>query len=307
MYKIVNITDLKLASKFIDTDKVIEISDDQTKMYVADNDYAHKNQTYLSNCIDIVDSTMNSYLNAIDTVTGTYLTSDLTSVYIKNGSLIKQETFDKIMNSNAFLTKEACKKIETNCISYLTELKNRAVSIVMAQLNHSFVKQNSVNRLAFGQEKLGELDINDAIYSITKWSPTNFETGEFSLGSLLYDAPGTDICYVRDFWEESYASNISSFYPECNYQSFDEMANYINNDGTMFSFNSQYAEHDSMNQDFKVRVPSASFDMMRSQTIPIAKLIELFLKRQIKQVIQIISDSYISKMVSIPEISANIQ
>ena len=38
-------------------------------------------------------------------------------------------------------TKDGCKTFEAECIAYITELKNKAVSIIMAKLNESFIKQ----------------------------------------------------------------------------------------------------------------------------------------------------------------------
>ena len=55
MYKIVPITALTSTSTFISSDKIIEISQDRTKMSVGINDYEHKNKQYLSTCIENAD------------------------------------------------------------------------------------------------------------------------------------------------------------------------------------------------------------------------------------------------------------
>ena len=185
MYKVVNVADLNTATEFGKRDQVIEIDGSRTKMKIAANDYAHKCKSYLSDCINKADSAFNSYLKAIDKVNSTYFTDDLDKVYLKDGSLIKQATLDKIISSKAFLTKAGCKAFEANCISYINELKNKAVSIIMAQLNRSFIKQNSAGKLAYGQ--LQSTDGNKSvtyIANITRKEDSNttsynFETGEY--------------------------------------------------------------------------------------------------------------------------------
>lgn len=316
MYKIVNIIDLNVATEFIKTDKVIEFINDHSQMRVGENDYAHKNKTYLSSAIDIADDTLNSYTDAIDEVTSTYITSELSSVYIKEGSLIPISLYDNIMNSDAFLTKEGCKKLETECISYINELKNKAVSVIVAEMNESFIKQNSVGRIAYGQEnKSGssaDITYTQRIAQNTESEKNDydFETGEFSLYNLLFgltsskltvtNTDGTiDRTIIIDFWHEKYSDPLSSFCPFNTIESFDDITSLITDD--CYAFNSvNISEDPDATPDYKVRVPEKSYDFKRNTSIPMAQIIEFFLKKQIKRVIKQICDKYMSPMTSVP-------
>lgn len=199
MYKIVRISDLNYSPTFGSSDKVIELNDECTKMTVGENDYAHKSKAYLSDCINTADKSLKSYRSTIDKIDTTYLTSSLNDVYLPEGSLITEETLDRIMSSNAFLTKDGCKEFETKCISYVNEMKNKAVSILMAQLNESFIYQNSAGKLTYGQVADTSQTSSDKNHFIS-WvrqiasskseissSNYNFETGEFSFNQLLLD------------------------------------------------------------------------------------------------------------------------
>lgn len=199
MYKIVRISDLNYSPTFGSSDKVIELNDECTKMTVGENDYAHKSKAYLSDCINTADKSLKSYRSTIDKIDTTYLTSSLNDVYLPEGSLITEETLDRIMSSNAFLTKDGCKEFETKCISYVNEMKNKAVSILMAQLNESFIYQNSAGKLTYGQVADTSKTSSDKNHFIS-WirqiatseseisnSNYNFETGEFSINQLLFD------------------------------------------------------------------------------------------------------------------------
>lgn len=308
MYKIVNIVDLKRATAFDATDQVIEFSNDKSKMYIGKNDYEHKNKSYLSECIDIVDSALNSYLTSIDTINTTYITSTLRDVYIPDNHLIKTEYFDKVMTSDAFLTKETCKNIEAECISYVNEMKNKAVSLIIGKLNNSFVEQNSVGRYAFGQTNSdGTLSSPDG--NITYEEKTNgeynFETGEFSLGQLLYsysvsyDDPST-IATLPDFWKDHWDENFETYFRnEQKYNNAKTAYDVVNTLAEVQDvlFN---ASLDKNPQSFCITVPSASYDDARKQTVPVAQLIKLFLKRQIRIAIKRVCETYLDKMVEIP-------
>jgi len=342
MYKVVRITDLNLSPTFESTDKVLELSKDLTKLTVAENDYAHKSKSYLSNSIDIADKSLKSYRDAINKIDTTYLTSSLNDIYLPNGSLVTKETFNKIMQSNAFLTKEACKEFETKCISYVNELKNKAVSIIMAQLNESFIAQNSVGKLSFGQfagaakQGSSQYDITWINQIATSTEPStgnyNFETGEFSINHLLFDTtvfnsmatpgwyeidenhrvvrsseskkpPNGNAFYVSsnkstfpDFWKDHYSDPISSYFANEEIEGIEELTDKIM---TELAFNAYTDVSTAL--DYKVHVPKASYDFKKNESIPIAQLIEIFLKRQIKTAIKRICDTYISKMVSVPK------
>lgn len=309
MYKVVRISDLNYSPTFVSSDKVIELSDDTTKMTVGENDYAHKSKAYLSNCINIADKSLKSYRDAIDKIDTTYLTSTLNDIYLPEGSLITEETLDKIMNSDAFLTKDACKEFETKCISYINELKNKAVSILMAQLNESFISQNSVGKLTYGQWSGG----NGHSHSIT-WDPKivtnqslteisdsnyNFETGEFSINQLLFNETkfkSVNGSVIADFWKNNYENSVSSYFMNEDFESFEEFEDKIV-DEIVFNGSTENGKP----PDFKVYVPKASYDYKKNKSIPMAKLVEIFLKRQCKTAIKRICDQYISKMVSIPK------
>ena len=307
MYKVVNISDLDSTDNFIESDKVIQIDSNRTKMRVADNDYAHKCKSYLSDCIDTTDSALNSYISTINNINSTYFTTELTSVYIKNGNLIKQSTLNRIMTTEAFLTKEGCKALETKCVAYIDELKNKAVSIMMAQLNKSFIKQNSAGRLAYGQKVVESTTLRtDYVYDITQDGlPTshnyNFETGEFSFAHLLFgpsvknkttSSTSSDALsfFVEDAWADYYDVTAKSFILT---GSAGQMLGHELSSYTLFSIQGS--------NNFKISVPSASYDFEKNETIPIAKFVETFLRRQIKKVIKNVCDNYLSNMYSVPE------
>lgn len=315
MYKVVNIADLNLATNFIETDKAIEIDGTRTKMRVADNDYAHKNKSYLSNSIDTVEKAFNSYLDAIDSIYSTYLTSDISSVYLPKGSAISTKTLETILSSDAFLTRERCKEIESECKAYIDELKNKAVSIIMAELNVSFIKQNSAGRLTYGQRGDASYD-TEYTTNITEFdTPTDnnydFEKGEFSLASLLFGRAmgyvdttpdhdgntGTGIhssFSADDAWKDFYRKNRKTYSLNGTAEEMlsGELSSYI-----VFNGNDD-------NFDYKIVVPECSFDFEKKQTIPIAQLIKGILKHQIKTVIKNVCDKYISKMTSVPSLSS---
>jgi hypothetical protein len=310
MYKVVNIADLNLATNFIETDKVIEIDGTRTKMRVADNDYAHKNKSYLSNSIDTVEKAFNSYLDAIDSIYTTYLTSDISSVYLPKGSAISTKTLETILSSDAFLTKEKCKEIESECKAYIDELKNKAVSIIMAELNVSFIKQNSAGRLTYGQRGDTSYD-TDYILDVTEIGiPTDndydFEKGEFSLANLLFGravgyagnahtSSSASISFsADDAWKDFYRKNKRSYTLNGTAENMlsGELSSYV-----VFNGNDD-------NYDYKIKVPECSFDFVKKQTIPIAQLIKGILKHQIKTVIKNVCDKYISKMTSVPTLTS---
>lgn len=308
MYKIVNLADLNISNVFIESDKVIELSANKTKMQIANNDWEHKNQSYLANCIDIADKSMTSYLKAIEELKSTYFTTDITNVYLRNGSAITKQTFNTIMSSDAFLTKEACQKFETECKSYIDELKNKAVSLIMATLNSSFINQNSVNRLTYGQLPK-DTSYNKHISwedGITQGNEKtyNFETGEFSLFNLLYDATVPDVIsgdnhfsvIDTDAWKDFFHTDTYLTEDEP-YDSLEEILEVVDPEEDVYAFNSNEEENN-----YKVNVPADSFDYKRNKTIPIAKLVEYFIKRQIKKCISTVCDRYISKMSSVPTI-----
>lgn len=312
MYKVVKITDLNYSPTFDSTDKVIELSDDFTKLTVAENDYAHKNKSYLSNSINIVEKSLKSYRDAINKIDTTYLTSTLQDIYLPNGSLITKETFNKIMQSDAFLTKEACKEFETKCISYINELKNKTVSIMMAQLNESFIAQNSVGKLSFGQYSGNSgYNINWIQQIASGAEPAtgdyNFETGEFSLNQLLYgrtdftsQVTGTARTKLSDFWKDHYQAPISSYFPNEEFEDFEDLSEKIINE---LAFNANTDVSTAL--DYKIHVPKTSYDFKKNESIPIAKLVETFLKKQIKTVIKRLCDIYIAKMISVPSFDKN--
>lgn len=303
MYKVVRITDLNYSPTFDSTDKVIELSNDFTKLTVAENDYSHKNKAYLSDAINTTEKSLKSYRDAINKIDTTYLTSKLQDVYLPNGSLITKETLDKIMQSNAFLTKEACKEFETKCISYINELKNKTVSIMMAQLNESFIAQNSVGKLSFGQYSGSDnYNINWIKQIASGTEPStgnyNFETGEFSLNQLLYgrtDFKSTEGTKLSDFWKDHYQAPISSYFPNEKFEEFEDLYDKIINE---LAFNANTENSKAL--DYKIHVPKASYDFKKNESIPIAKLVETFLKKQIKTVIKRLCDIYIAKMISVP-------
>lgn len=312
MYKIVPITALTIADAFISSDKIIQISDNGTKMFVGENDYEHKNKFYLSACIENADRSLNSYLSAYNTLSNTYITSALSNVYIENGNLITKETVDKILSSDAFLTKEGCKSFEAECIAYINELKNKAVSIIMAKLNESFIAQNSVKRRIYGQMQNEEPFIynkgilkEETFPNYTNKVPANsfnFKSGEFTLAGLLFENIASDddastVTYGEDAFNDNYVDVFQSYFP---YDSFDSAASLIEEkfkDNT-YVFNPK----DVDNCDFKIEVPiDASFDYKKKESIPIAKLITFVLKNQIYRTLTNICNNYASLMVSIPQ------
>lgn len=309
MYKIVNLSDLNIDLKFIESDKVIEINSNKTKMQITNNDYAHKSQSYLAKCIDIADSSMTSYLKAIDNIKSTYFTTDITNIYLKNGSAISLNTFNTIMSSDAFLTKDGCKKIETECIAYIDELKNKAVSLIMAHLNTSFIEQNSVAKLAYGQVLKGtsgkEIKYTESITQGDEQpGEYNFESGEFSLPNLLFDttvleteSDDSDMQFSivdSDAWKNNFYKNTFLTNNQ-NYDTFKDIINIIDPSASVLTFNA-----DEEKADFKINVPEDSFDYKRNKTIPVAKLVEYFLKQQIKKCIKTVCNRYVSQMTSIP-------
>lgn len=326
MYKIVPITALTIANSFISSDKIIQISNDRTKMSIGENDYEHKNKFYLSSCIDNADRSLNSYLSAYDNLSNTYITSSLSDVYITNGNLITRDLIDRILSSDAFLTKDGCKTFEAECIAYITELKNKAVSIIMAKLNESFIKQNSVKRPVYGQIKDGQaysyiegilkeenyLDIS-AKYNF------DFQKGEFTLARLLFDdftmsdddtpttqppTPPTSTTsseiYRSDMFKDYYDDVSKTYFTN---EPFESAANIIENqvvgedDGFVFNAANQ------SNFDYKIEVPKASFDFLKNQSIPITKLITYVLKRQIYRALTNICNNYASLMISVPTLA----
>lgn len=313
MYKIVNIADLNLATNFIETDKVVEIDGTQTKMRVATNDYAHKSKSYLSDAINTVDSAFNSYIKTIDTIYTTYLTSDISAVYLPKGSAVLEETINTILTSDAFLTKEKCKKIETDCIAYIDELKNKAVSIMMAQLNKSFIAQNSAGKLAYGQKgKNYKIEYTTDITEdgLPEGNDYDFETGEFSLPNLLFGSvvepwddslgrasePSDYIPFkAPDAWKKYYDDGAQTVLLNRDIEDLlaDELSSYL-----VFNVNEE-------KKDYKIVVPEGSYDFVNNESIPVAQLVEEFLKRQIKTVIKNVCDKYISKMSSIPTWNLN--
>ena len=315
MYKIVNLADLNISNVFIESDKVIELSADKTKMQIANNDWAHKNQSYLANCIDIADRSMTSYLKAINEIKTTYFTTDISNVYLKNGSAITKKSFNTIITSDAFLTKEQCQQFESSCKSYVDELKNKAVSLIMASLNASFINQNSVNRLTYGQMAKVPSGSSSKPSKVISWEDGitqenekvyNFETGEFSLFNLLFDATvsestdpsGSHFSILDgDAWNDAFFAD-KFLTKNQTYDSFEEILEIVDPSATIYAFNS-----DEETNNYKVNVPKNSFDYDRNKTIPIAKLVEHYLKRQIKKCISTVCDRYISKMSSVPTIT----
>ena len=310
MYKIVPITSLTTAKSFISSDKIIEISKDRTKMSVGTNDYEHKNKFYLSTCIDNADKSLNSYLSAYDNLSNTYITSSLTAVYIRNKRLITRQLVDAILSSDAFLTKDGCKSIEAECISYINEIKNKAVSIIMAKLNESFIKQNSVKRKVYGQSyNKVPFDYKSAL--ITENYPDvisgaykfDFKKGEFTLASLLFDGSyGSNM----DLWTTNLGGNESA--PNHTYfagQSFGSAQDLIDQ---KTGKNIQYQlvfNADISNTDYKIKVPACSFDYGKDESIPIAKLITFVLKNQIYKAITNICQKYAAQMISVPTVNPN--
>lgn len=335
MYKIVPITALTVAESFISSDKIIEISKDGTKMNVGENDYEHKNKFYLSACIENADRSLNSYLSAYDNLSNTYITSSLNDVYISNGNLITQELVDTILSTDAFLTKDGCKSFEAECISYISELKNKAVSIIMAKLNESFIAQNSVDRPVYGQSTFGKpfnyvakLPMSENYPDPSDLSATynfDFKSGEFTLAKLLFGEltfttyatteaqnpetgetgtvidtsvdPTTTSINRSDLFASNYNHILKSYFENESYDSADDIIEDIIDENQRLIFNAT----DQSTYDFKIEVPKASFDYKSNKSIPIAKLITFVLKNQIYRVITNICNNYAALMISVPQ------
>ena len=319
MYKIVPITALTSTSTFISSDKIIEISQDRTKMSVGINDYEHKNKQYLSTCIENADRSLNAYLSAYDHLSNTYITaSSLSNVYITQGSLITKETVEKILSSDAFLTKDGCKAFEANCIAYINELKNKAVSIIMAKLNESFIAQNSVNRKVYGQISgntpfvyVSKI-LHDETYANYKNPNTgynfNFKKGEFTLAKLLFfEMPDANIKQCADTYLDYYEKSVSSYFMNSSFSSVDAIIKKLKvgdtNGNNVCTFNAP----NKTDFDLKITVPSTSFDFVKKQSIPITKLIEFVLKNQIYRVITNICNHYAALMISVPQTGSSFQ
>ena len=303
MYKIVPITALPAAESFISSDQIVRISNDRTSMAIDENDYAHKNKSYLSSCIDNADSSLNAYLSSYNLMSSTYITGDLQDIYVKKGDAILKSTLDTILTSDAYLTKDECKTLEAECIAYINELKNKAVSIIMAKLNESFISQNSVNRPVYGQKSQNgqyfayvyQLLKSEQYDNLKSQYDFDFEAGEFSLARLLFDGiPAPD-----DSWSSNYSEPIRSYFQNNEFETMDEMVDAISSD--IIVFNPKNAN----SNDYKIVVPEGSFDFEKKQSIPIAQLVLLSLKAQIKQTITRICNNYAALMISVPQYISN--
>lgn len=321
MYKIVNISDLNRAVSFKETDKVVEVTSDHSKMKVAENDYTHKSNSYIAECIGLVDGILRLYINAINTIEETYLTASLDQVYMPDGSLIKKTTLDKILQSDAFLTKAKCKDMESALKKLIHDSKNKAVSTMMVLLNQSFIAQNSAGKLAYGQyakNKASEKQINyDARLSqLETWpsphKPTgqekgyNFTSGEFTLPRLLFgntvnmtDDKGVIPFYPKDVWEEYYIDATHSF---TNLGNASTILTEFDNDGdkkeTCYIMNRSGSK-------YEVVAPNVSLNYYNQsvRTIPVASLAYSILRRQISKAIQTVCNVYLAKMTSVPRFS----
>lgn len=332
MYKIVPITALTPADSFISSDKIIEISKDRTKMYVGENDYEHKNKFYLSACIDNADRSLNAYLSAYDNLYNTYITTSLSNVYITNGNLVTRELVDTILSTDAFLTKEGCKSFEAECIAYITELKNKAVSIIMAKLNESFIKQNSIKRVVYGQvtsdkrpyDYITQILQDENYPDLSSNYNFDFKTGEFTLARLLFDeftfttyttttstdseghtgtvidpsGPSSSSVITRkDLFISNYDFIHNSYFKNDDFESAKDLIESIIDADQRILFNAA----DQPNRDFKIKVPLASFDYLKNNSIPLAKLITYVLKNQIYRVLTNVCNNYAALMISIPK------
>lgn len=312
MYKIVPITALTTADSFISSDKVIEISQDRTKMSIGENDYEHKNKFYLSSCIDNADRSLNTYLSAYDNLSNTYITSSLSDVYITNGNLITRKLIDTILSTDAFLTKDGCKTIEEECISYIAELKNKAVSTIMAKLNESFIKQNSVKRPIYGQltqdnqpyDYVSKILTTENYPDLSSHYNFNFEKGEFTLANLMFgnslggaqDVNQSASFIKFDLFAKHYVEQQKSYFMNESYDSANDIIKDIIDENERLVFNAE----NTKNYNYKIIVPSASFDYLKNKTIPIAKLLTYVLKNQIYRVLTNICNNYASLMISVP-------
>lgn len=273
-------------------------------MRIGENDYEHKNQSYLSSCIDIADSAMNSYVTAIEQVETTYLTADISAVYFKQKELIPEKTLTTLITSDAFLTKEGCKEFESECISYITEIKNKAVSLIVGKLNSSFIIQNSVDRAVYGQTEDGTK--LEYIQDIVSEEPVDseyeneyeydFESGEFTMGAMLDLLSESN---PMDFWKMKYNSDISCF---CEGVNSNDITDFIKTGSKALLFNSKLDDDNSGNfkKNYCITVPDRSYDFKKNKSIPLAEIIKFILKAQIYQCITLICNKYISKMTSIP-------
>ena len=81
------------------------------------------------------------------------------------------------------------------------------------------------------------------------------------------------------------------------YDSANDIIKGIIDENERLVFNAESKE----NCNYKIMVPSASFDYLKNKTIPIAKLLTYVLKNQIYHVLTNICNNYASLMISVPK------
>lgn len=311
MYRIAKITELP-ESNFDVVDKALVVDNNKTTINAESIDKEHRTSTYLSSAVNTVNDAHNRLSMFENTVLNNYFTTDLTSTYISNGSLIHDAYITELItlgSKGAFLTVDDATAFKTECVALIQQLKEKIMNIFTANLELLFKKQQSLAAVPIGSSIVGYDSSKEYAGSTTtpelianneeRWnssnSPEDFDmfSGNFSLRHLI--AGFTDLQSAKDVWHEHAIDDMFTGFSD----SIDELKTQLNalTDKCVYGF----CNEDPIKNTGAIVVPSNSVNDNTNKTQPIATLVFEILKQQIYLVMKNAYIQYLVKMTAYPD------